>query len=201
MAYARLGSMELSRITQALVQTGDSQDVILLAGVALLFSGAAFKLGVAPFHLWAPDVYQGAPAPVGAVIATISKAAITALVFRYFATGGTLAESPVLQAVAVVAAVSMLGGNLLALLQRNLKRLLAYSSISHLGYVLVALLAAPANGREAAAFYMAAYAASLIVAFGVMSALGDRSGDAEELESYRGLFRRRPAWKASLCDP
>ena len=198
LAYARLGSMELSRITQALVQTGDSQDVILLAGVALLFSGAAFKLGVAPFHLWAPDVYQGAPAPVGAVIATISKAAITALVFRYFATGGTLAESPVLQAVAVVAAVSMLGGNLLALLQRNLKRLLAYSSISHLGYVLVALLAAPANGREAAAFYMAAYAASLIVAFGVMSALGDRSADAEELESYRGLFRRRPALGLAL---
>ena len=198
LAYARLGSMELSRIAQALSETGEGPDLILLAGVALLFSGAAFKLGVAPFHLWAPDVYQGAPAPVGAVIATISKAAITALVFRYFATGGTLADDPVLQAAAMVSAVSMLGGNLLALLQRNLKRLLAYSSISHLGYVLVALLAAPANGREAAAFYMAAYAASLIVAFGVMSALGDRDADAEDLEAYRGLFRRRPALGLAL---
>jgi NADH-quinone oxidoreductase subunit N len=198
LAYARLGSMELSRITQALTQTAEAPDMILLAGVALLFSGAAFKLGVAPFHLWAPDVYQGAPPPVGAVIATISKAAITALVFRYFATGGTLADSPLLQTAAIVSAVSMLGGNLLALLQRNLKRLLAYSSISHLGYVLVALLAVPSNGREAAAFYMAAYAASLIVAFGVMSALGDRGTDAEDLECYRGLFHRRPALGLAL---
>jgi NADH-quinone oxidoreductase subunit N len=198
LAYARLGSMDLGRIAQALMEVSASSDVILLAGIALLFSGAAFKLGVAPFHLWAPDVYEGAPAPVGAVIATISKAAMTALVFRYFATGQTLTESPLLEAAAVVSAVSMLVGNLLALLQSNLKRLLAYSSISHLGYVLVALLAAPANSREAAAFYMAAYAASLIVAFGVMSALGDGVNDADHMESYRGLFRRRPALGLAL---
>jgi NADH-quinone oxidoreductase subunit N len=193
LTYASLGSMELADMTAALAQADASTNLILLAGVAMLFSGAAFKLGVAPFHLWAPDVYQGAPAPVGAVIATISKAAMTALVFRYFVSEGTLAESPLLQTAAVVSAVSMLAGNLLALLQSNLKRLLAYSSISHLGYVLVALMASPDNGREAAAFYMAAYAASLIVAFGVMSVLTEGAADAEDLGSYRGLFRRRPA--------
>lgn len=193
LAYANLGSMELADLTAALARADASGDVILLAGVGLLFAGAAFKLGVAPFHLWAPDVYQGAPAPVGAVIATISKAAMTALVFRYFVSEGTLADSLFLQTAAVVSAVSMLAGNLLALLQSNLKRLLAYSSISHLGYVLVALMASPANGREAAAFYMAAYAVSLIVAFGVMSALTEGATDADDLASYRGLFRRRPA--------
>jgi NADH-quinone oxidoreductase subunit N len=198
LAYARLGSMELSHLAQALVQPIGGQDVILLAGVALLFAGAAFKLGVAPFHLWVPDVYQGAAAPVGAVIATISKAAMVALVFRYFATGETLANGPLLQTAAIVSAVSMLGGNLLALLQSNLKRLLAYSSISHFGYVLVALLATPANGREAAAFYTVAYAASVIVAFGVISVLSDGGADTEDLQSYRGLFRRRPALGLAL---
>ncbi len=193
LAYARLGSMDLAKMAAALSEPGASSDIVLLAGVALVFAGAAFKLGVAPFHLWAPDVYQGAPAPVGAVIATISKAAMTALVFRYLATGAALGDSTFLQAVALVSAVSMLIGNLLALLQTNLKRLLAYSSISHLGYVLVALLAAPGDGREAAAFYMAAYAAALVAAFGVMSAMSDGDGDAEDLEAYRGLFRRRPA--------
>ena len=198
LAYARLGSMELASLAEALSRPAGSIDIVLLAGVALLFSGAAFKLGVAPFHLWAPDVYQGAPAPVGAVIATISKAAMTALVFRYFASGEAFAESPLLPMAAVVSAVSMLGGNLLALLQNNLKRLLAYSSISHLGYVLIALLAAPDDGREAAAFYMAAYAASLIAAFGVMSALSQGGTDAEDLESFRGLFRRCPALALTL---
>ena len=192
LAYAQLGSMELSQLSQALSRAATSSDVILLAGVGLVFVGAAFKLGVVPFHLWAPDVYQGSSAPVGALIATVSKASMAALVFRYFASGTALAESHLLQAVALVSAASMLVGNLLALLQTNLKRLLAYSSISHLGYVLVALLSSAEDGREAAAFYMAAYVATLVAAFGVMAALSDGEADAEDLERYRGLFWRRP---------
>ena len=195
LAYARLGTMDLQSMATALAQVSATADPVLLAGTALVIVGAAFKLGVVPFHLWAPDVYQGAPAPVGALIATISKASMVALVFRYFGAGQDGGATALAPAVALIGAASMFAGNILALLQTNLKRLLAYSSISHLGYVLVALVAPTDTGREAAAYYMAAYAVTLVAAFGVMAAISDGQDDVEEIDRYRGLFWRRP-WLA-----
>jgi NADH:ubiquinone oxidoreductase subunit 4 (subunit M) len=115
--------------------------LILLSGIALLIIGIGFKLGVVPFHMWTPDVYQGAPAPVSAFIATISKGSMVALLLRVFLQGNVQQQYSIFIIFALIAAASMFVGNILALFQNNLKRILAYSSIAHLGYLLVAFLA------------------------------------------------------------
>ena len=126
---------------------------LLLPAMALIVTGIGFKLAVVPFHMWTPDVYQGAPAPVTAFVATVSKGAMFALLMRYFyRVGRGRNAAGVWLVFAIIAMASMIAGNLLALLQSNVKRLLAYSSIAHLGYILVAFLAggprAPARWRS-----------------------------------------------------
>ena len=163
-------------------------------------AGLAFKLSLAPFHLWTPDVYQGAPAPVTAFLATVSKGAVFVLLLRYFAAAGAFAYAPLLVGLAVLAGASMLLGNVLALLQQNVKRILAYSSIAHLGYLLVAFLAGGAAAAEAASYYLTAYVVSTVGAFGVVTVLSSERGeedDAQMLSGYRGLFWRRP-WLAAM---
>src|SRR6185369_7038320 len=115
--------------------------LIALAGIGLIIVGFGFKLALVPFHLWTPDVYQGAPAPVTAFVATVSKGAMFALLVRYFSVVDLRSHDALIIVFTVLAIASMVVGNLLALLQRNVKRLLAYSSIAHLGYLLVAFLA------------------------------------------------------------
>ncbi len=176
-----------------------AQKALYVTGLVLIFAGVGFKLAVVPFHMWTPDIYQGAPAPVTAFIASVSKGALFALLLRYAIELGLADDGPLFLALSVVAFASMVVGNLLALLQRNLKRLLAYSSISHLGYLLVALLAGGALARTAVAFYLTAYSLTMVAAFGVVAALGDAGGEAEAIEDYRGLGRRKPLLAAVLA--
>jgi NADH-quinone oxidoreductase subunit N len=193
--YAELGTMEFGRMASGMAG-GDVRRELLLIGQVMILVGVGFKLAVAPFHIWAPDVYEGAPAPATAFIATVSKGAVFALLVRYFANLGDEVVQPFLPALAAIAIASMFVGNLLALAQTNVKRILAYSSIAHLGYLLVAFLAGGSLGATAVAFYLVAYFVTNLIAFGVVTVLSGRR-EADELEDYRGLFWRRP-WLATI---
>jgi NADH-quinone oxidoreductase subunit N len=166
---------------------------LIVPGTVLLLTGIGFKLAVVPFHLWTPDVYEGAPAPVTAFVATVSKGGMVALLLRYFYSSYSRYLWPVMTVFVVIAIASMFAGNLLALLQSNVKRILAYSSIAHLGYILVAFLAGGPHGAEAATFYVAAYFVTTLGAFGCVTVLSTHDRDADSLDDYRGLFWRRPA--------
>lgn len=189
LVYAELGTMEFGRIGAEMSRA--LRPELLLIGQAMIFVGVGFKLAVAPFHIWAPDVYEGAPAPVTAFVATVSKGAVFALLVRYFASLGTEAFHSFFPALAVIAIASMFVGNLLALAQNNVKRLLAYSSIAHFGYLLVAFLAGGTMGATAAAFYLVAYIVNNLIAFGAVTVLSN-GREADEFEDYRGLFWKRP---------
>src|SRR5215470_15342055 len=192
--YADVGTMEFVRIRE--LSPSGSGFALLLPGIVLTVTGIGFKLGVVPFHLWTPDVYEGAPAPVAAFVATTSKSAMIALLLRYFYLSGALQYRAVFLVFAIIAIASMCAGNLLALQQTNVKRILAYSSIAHFGYVLVAFLAAGIMAIEAVTFYLVAYTVTILAAFGVVAILSARERDADDLEEYRGLFWRRPVMAA-----
>jgi NADH-quinone oxidoreductase subunit N len=194
--YADSGTMEFSRLRE--VSLSGSGLALLLPGIALTVTGIGFKLGVAPFHLWTPDVYQGAPAPVAAFVATASKSAMVAFLLRYVYVSGALHYRAVFLVFSIIAIASMCTGNLLALRQANVKRILAYSSIAHFGYVLVALLAAAPMAIGAVSFYLVAYTVSILAAFGVVAALSGSGRDAEDMEDYRGLFWQRPVMAGIL---
>jgi NADH-quinone oxidoreductase subunit N len=188
--YADIGTMSFSHFRELPVNA--SGFVLLLCGIVLTITGIGFKLGVVPFHLWTPDVYEGASAPVTAFVATASKSAMVALLLRYFYVSGALEYRPVFLVFSVIAIASMCAGNLLALQQRNVKRILAYSSIAHFGYILVGFLAGPTRAIGAVSFYLVAYTATILVAFGVVTVLSHPEHDAGDLEDYTGLFWRRP---------
>ena len=188
--YASTGSMDFSRIRG--VSVNGSEFALLLSGVMMTITGIGFKLGVVPFHLWTPDVYQGAPAPVAAFVATTSKSAMVALLLRYFYLSGAIEYRSVFIVFSVIAIASMCIGNLLALRQSNVKRILAYSSIAHFGYILVAFLAGGNMAVEAVSFYLVAYTVTILIAFGIVSVLSGSDRDADDLDDYRGLFWRRP---------
>jgi NADH-quinone oxidoreductase subunit N len=190
LVYSELGTLEFGRIGAALATAGAHG--LLLPAMALIVTGIGFKLAVVPFHMWTPDVYEGAPAPVTGFIATVSKGAMVALLLRYFYVSGASGFGSIQAVFAVIAIASMAAGNLLALMQTNVKRILAYSSIAHLGYILVAFQAGGAAGMSAVAFYLVAYFVTTLGAFGVVTVLSATDNDAEEMDEYRGLFRRRP---------
>lgn len=194
--YAATGALVLSTVAASatgLLGSMDSPEAIwATAGALMLLVGFAFKLALVPFHMWSPDVYQGAPAPVTALIATGSKGAVVAVLLRILAgvPAGDTTLAPLLAALAVA---TMLGGNILALLQTDVKRLLAYSSVAHIGYILVALAAGGTAGREAVVFYVITYVVATLGAFGVVSVLSaEAATDADDLAGYRGLGRTRP---------
>src|SRR5579862_4578143 len=191
--YAAVGTMEFGRMAELMMETAGPNRTLLLPGLAMIITGIAFKLALAPFHMWTPDVYQGASPPVAAFIATVSKGGMFALLLRYFYRLELHNYQPVVVVFTIIAIASMLGGNLLALLQSNVKRILAYSSIAHMGYVLVAFIAGGELAVQAITFYLVAYFVTIIGAFGVVTMLSNGEKDAESLEAYRGLFWRRPA--------
>jgi len=193
--YADTGSMEFSAIARHSLTNG--QRPLFAAGLVLLLSGLGFKLAVVPFHLWTPDVYEGAPAPVTAFIATASKGAVFAMLLRFILLIGITAHRPVYILIVIMAVASMFVGNLLALFQNNVKRILAYSSISHLGYLLVTVLVSRDRALLAAAFYVAAYFITTLGAFGVVTVLSTKDRDADCLEDYQGLAWKRP-WLAGV---
>lgn len=194
--YAELGTLEFARIEEAIGAEGGG--FYVAAGLGFVVAGVAFKLSLVPFHLWTPDVYQGAPAPITAFLATVSKGAVFVVLLRYFLGAGAFESAPLLLALSLLAGASMLLGNILALLQQNVKRILAYSSIAHLGYLLVAFIAGGDVAVESASYYLAAYFASTIGAFGIVAVLSSATDqEAEMLADYRGLFWRRP-WLAGV---
>ncbi|MDQ2696500.1 MAG: NADH-quinone oxidoreductase subunit N [Pseudomonadota bacterium] len=192
--YAQTGSLEFAALSGPLA----AADVYLLAGLALVVAGVGFKLSVAPFHLWTPDVYQGAAAPVTAFLATVSKGAVFAVALRWFIAVDGYAAPTLLWTVSLIAMASMLAGNLLALLQDNVKRILAYSSIAHMGYLLVALLAGGGWAVEAALVYLLAYFITTLGAFGIVGVVSESYPEAQagNLSDWRGLFWRRPGLAA-----
>jgi NADH-quinone oxidoreductase subunit N len=197
--YSESGSMELSQFTTAMTRTaGHANSFLVLAGVMLVLTGVGFKLAVVPFHLWTPDVYEGAPLPVTAFIATVSKGGMFALLLRWFhVSRGEIAGAPGL-VLSILAIASMLTGNLLALRQTNVKRILAYSSIAHMGYLLVALLAGGTFGAPAATYYLTAYIVTILGAFSVMTVLSGPRWEAASLENYRALFWQKPLLAAAF---
>ncbi len=169
--------------------------LLAYVGIALMFVGLAFKVAAAPFHIWTPDVYEGAPAPVVGFMSTAPKAAVFAVLLRIMFEAHAPGR---LQLVWVTAALSMTIGNISALVQNNVKRLLAYSSIAHAGYLLVAFAALPENGIPAAMFYTASYAAMNVGAFAVVSHIAGAGERRVAMEDYAGLGRRAPLLAATL---
>ena len=196
LVYAQFGSMAFANIAANLSPT-TSADPILLVGLVMMLVGFGFKLALVPFHLWTADVYEGAPAPVTAFIASISKGSMFAVLLRFFYPFNIIDQPSLLIVFVILAIATMLIGSLLALLQSNLKRLLAYSSIANLGYLLVAFLAGGANALTASTFYLVSYFVTILAAFGVVTVLSTGSRDAGLLEDYRGLFWRHP-WLAAI---
>jgi NADH-quinone oxidoreductase subunit N len=194
--YFESGAMTFHGVG-VIVKQAQSVPALWLGGLILVLVGIALKLGLAPFHMWIPDVYQGAPTPITTYIATVSKAAVVALLLRFATEVGLLELPPVVQLFSLLAVVSMVTGNVLALLQQNVKRLLAYSSIAHFGYVLVALLAGGPPAAEAVTFYVIVYCAMSLGAFGVVTVYSSEGGDKNRVEDYHGLFWTRP-WLAAM---
>ncbi|MFL1731501.1 NADH-quinone oxidoreductase subunit N [Moraxella oculi] len=178
-----------------------------VVGAIMMFVAIAFKLSVAPFHSWVSDVYEGAPAPVAAFLASVSKVAMMALTIRFLTSSAILYLESFNVVLIFLIIASILLGNLLAVRQTNLKRLLAYSSIAHIGYALVALVSVGADGVAVISMYMAVYALTSIGAFGVITLMSSPykergrtsiSGEADEVRFYQGLFWRRPILTAIL---
>jgi NADH-quinone oxidoreductase subunit N len=187
--YAQLGTLSFDGIAAGKADTGNLFYVI---GTILIIVGVGFKLALVPFHMWTPDVYEGAPAPVTAFIATVSKGALFAFLLRYFSLAEVTSQNALFITFSLVAVASMFFGNLLALMQNNVKRILAYSSISHLGYLMVAFLAGKAYALIAVTLYLVAYFITTLGAFGIVSVLSGGEGDADNLADYRGIAWKRP---------
>ena len=191
--FGATGSTNIDQISSTLL----AGPIPLLAfiAVAFMFVGLGFKVAAAPFHVWTPDVYEGAPAPIVGFMSTAPKAAAFAVLLRVMFVVNVPGR---LWLIWVSAALSMTLGNVGALVQNNVKRLLAYSSIAHAGYLLMAFAAAPAFGTSAAMFYTAAYAAMNVGAFAVVSNFANAGERYVTLEDYEGLGRTSPLLAATL---
>lgn len=189
LVYAELGTMSFAGIASKII---DTRNVLILAGISMIIVGVGFKLAVVPFHMWTPDVYEGAPAPVTAFIATVSKGAVFALLLRYFTLIDVTLNSSLFLIFTLIAIASMFFGNILALLQDNVKRILAYSSIAHLGYLLVAFLASRTYAFTAVTFYLIAYFVTTLGAFGIITVLSGSQREADSINDYHGMAFRRP---------
>jgi NADH-quinone oxidoreductase subunit N len=182
--------MNFSGIAQVLISKEMSP--LLLIGNGMMLAGIGFKLALVPFHMWAPDVYEGAPAPVTLFIATISKGAIVAVALRFFMEIRGFENHTLIVVISIIAVLSMFAGNFLALQQTNFKRLLAYSSIAHMGYLLITLLTGTVYGIHAAIFYVISYTITSLGAFGVITILSNPDHDTADINRLKGLFFRNP---------
>mgnify|MGYP001065622992 CR=1 FL=1 len=190
--YVQTGSMEYSSFAAL------NNSPLSILGFGMMMVGIGFKLAVVPFHIWTPDVYQGAPAPAAAFIASVSKGGMFVVLLRFFAHAGVHNRPSLMWLFIAIAVASMFAGNLLALLQTNIKRILAYSSIANLGYLLVAFIASGPLASTAAAYYLCAYFAAVIGSFGVVAYLSVAEREAEYVDDFRGLYWQRPWLSAAL---
>ncbi len=194
--YASSGSTVFAVVYQTLQAQVVTQPV-LIAGIILLIAGFAFKIALVPFHMWAPDIYQGAPTPVTAYLAVGSKAAAFAALLRILVTALPAAHYNWTMLLAILAAVTIITGNLIALAQRNVKRLLAYSSIAQAGYILVGLAASNVYGFKGVLFYAMLYVFSNIGAFAVATLVETQSGSSD-FDAFSGLAKRAPMLAAIM---
>lgn len=198
LVYGATGSTNLDAIAAYLDTYIVLRDAMLLAGVAMLLVGLGFKVAAAPFHAWAPDVYVGAPTPVTALMASAVKAAGFAALIRVFVEALGMRADDWRPAVFALACATLAVGSVLAAVQSDAKRILAYSSISHAGFILVGVQAATDSGVAAVLFYLAVYAVIAIGSFTVVAALSGRRDDRTSLDSLAGLGARRPALALGL---
>jgi NADH-quinone oxidoreductase subunit N len=196
LVYTGLGTTHFAEINTALAAANGASPTVWI-GLALVLVGLGFKMAAVPFHMWAPDVYEGAPLPITAYLSVASKAAAFALALRLFAEAFMPAIGDWRAIVAVLAAITMTVGNLVAIPQKNIKRLLAYSSISQVGYLLVGLAALSAQTSSGLMLHLAGYAFTNLAAFGVVIAFYNHTGK-EEIADYAGLADRHPFMAAAL---
>ena len=189
--YTAFGTMHFGEIVAALVKH-EPLSPLVLSGFGMMMVGIGFKLALVPFHMWTPDVYQGAPAPVSAYIATVSKGAVMAILIRFFFILKGFSNQYLFVAISGIAILSMFVGNILAIRQKNIKRLLGYSSIANMGYLIIILLTGSNKGVQASIFYLISYFFTTIGAFGVISLLSSSEYEAEKIEDFKGLFWKRP---------
>jgi NADH-quinone oxidoreductase subunit N len=195
--FGATGTTSIDRIAAA--AAASPHDTLLIAGLGLLLVGFGFKISSAPFHMWAPDVYEGAPTSVTALIATGSKAAAFAVLVRLLLSGVRAAQADWTAVLWVLAALTMTVGNVVAIAQSNLKRMLAYSSIAHAGYMLVGLVAGGAAGAGAVLFYLLAYTFTTAGTFGVITLCVRAGEEAVDVRNYAGLGRRHPVLAFTLA--
>jgi NADH-quinone oxidoreductase subunit N len=194
--YGVTGSLELASIAVA-AHNGLGGNIGLIFGIAFLIVGVGFKFGAVPFHMWIPDVYEGSPTCVTVFIGTASKLAAFALAMRLLPEALAGAQPDWSQMLVVLAVLSMAIGNIVAIAQSNLKRMLAYSTISHVGYILLGILSGTAQGYQASMFYMISYVIVAAGAFGMILLLARQGFEADKLEDFRGLNARSP-WFAGM---
>lgn len=196
MLYGVTGSLEMAAVQQALAKLpGD--DIVVVFALVFVLAGLAFKLGAVPFHMWIPDVYHGAPTSVTLFVGTAPKLAAFAMFMRLLVGGLPDLAASWQDMLVIMAVLSMVIGNVVAIAQTNLKRMLAYSTISHMGFFLLGVLSATPNGYSSSMFYMLIYAAMSLGAFGIVILLSRSGFEAEELEDFKGLNQRSP-WAAFL---
>jgi len=203
--YGASGGLSFAHLAQFANGDRQSSELLFTAGVALVIVGFAFKVAVVPFHMWVPDVYQGSPTPIAGFMATGVKAAGFAVLLRIFPQTLPTLSAGWTEVFSVLAVLTMIVGNVLAVTQRDVKRLLAYSSIAHAGYLMVALVAAggssgePTLGQGSILFYSAAYAVTNLGAFAALCVLGPGREDSTLLSDYAGLARHRPMAAAAMA--
>jgi NADH-quinone oxidoreductase subunit N len=189
--YGYSGSITLSGIQESVVG-GAGNDVFLLLGVAFISVGLLFKVGAVPFHAWSPDVYQGAPTAITGFMAAATKVAAFGAILRIFYVSFANAEWQWRPAMVVIAIITMVFGSVVAITQRDVKRMLAYSSIAHAGFLLAGVIALSKSGLEASIFYLFAYGVATVGAFGIVTLVRDSSGEVGDLNRWSGLGKRSP---------
>jgi NADH-quinone oxidoreductase subunit N len=193
--YAATGDLSYAGIGTKAILAYAQNPVLVISGTVLVLAGICFKLSLVPFHMWTPDVYEGAPTPVTGFLATVSKGAVFVALARFFIEGQLYQYSSLIGVLSMVAIASMMIGNLLALKQNNVKRLLAYSSIAHFGYLLVVLVAlAYQDGplvNEAITFYLGAYILTTLLAFSVVATIAGEEEEKNDITFFEGLFWRK----------
>ena len=200
--YAATGELSYAGIGARAALAYAENPMLMMAGSAMVLAGIGFKLSVAPFHMWTPDVYEGAPTPVTGFLATVSKSAVFVALSRFYIDGALYQFSGLNTALVVLAIASMLVGNWLALRQENIKRLLAYSSIAHFGYLLVVLIALTYLEadlvRQSITFYLTAYIATTLAAFTIVSMVAGEDTAKQNISAFAGLFWSRPLEASAL---